>query len=162
MIKAVALSKHKDKIQLILGGQGTKEKYYKKLAKRLPVPPVFKFFSRKEIIDVLNYADIYVHPAEFELEGISCLEAVACGKLTIVSDSELSATKEFAIDEKCIFKKRNACSLAALLDYWIEHPEERKIYEEKYLNRAISYEQDVCMERMEKMFLEVRNAKSNP
>ena len=161
LIKAVALSKHKDKIQLILGGQGPKEKYYRKLAKRLPVPPVFKFFSRKEIIDVLNYADIYVHPAEFELEGISCLEAVACGKLTIVSDSELSATKEFAIDEKCIFKKRNARSLATLLDYWIEHPEKRKVCEEKYLNSAIAYNQDVCMERMEEMFLEVKNAKSN-
>ena len=161
LLKAVALSKHKEKIQLILGGQGTKEKYYKKLAKRLPVPPVFQFFSRKEIIDILNYADIYVHPAEFELEGISCLEAVACGKLTIVSNSELSATKEFAIDEKCIFEKRNAKSLATVLDYWIEHPEERKIYEKKYLSRAIAYNQDVCMERMEEMFLETRNAKSN-
>lgn len=161
LIKAVALSKYRDKIQLILAGQGTKEKYYKKLAKRLPVPPVFKLFSRKEIIDVLNYADIYVHPAEFELEGISCLEAIACGKLTIVSDSKLSATKEFAVDEKCIFKKRNARSLAALLDYWIEHPEERKIYEEKYLNRAIVYEQNLCMKYMEKMFLEIGHAKNN-
>ena len=161
LIKAIALSKHKDKIQLILGGQGTKEKRYKKLAKRLPVPPVFKFFSRREIIDVLNYADIYVHPAEFELEGISCLEAVTCGKLTIVSNSPLSATKEFAIDEKCIFKNRNAKSLALVIDYWIEHPEEKKLYEKKYLNSAIAYNQNACMERMEKMFVEMTNEKKN-
>lgn len=131
LIKAVGYSKHKDKIQLILGGQGVKEKYYKRLAKKLPVAPVFKFYSRTEIIDVLNYSDIYVHPAEVELEGISCLEAIACGKLTIVSDSKLSATRAFAVDGKCVFKKRNARSLAKILDYWIERPDERKEYEKK-------------------------------
>ena len=110
---------------------------------------------------ILNYADIYVHPAEFELEGISCLEAVTCGKLTIVSDSQLSATKEFAIDEKCIFKKRNAKSLALVIDYWIDHPEEKKLYEEKYLKSAITYDQNACMERMEKMFVEIMNEKKS-
>jgi len=71
LIKAVKLSKHASSIQLILGGQGVKEKHYKKLASSLPVPPLFKFYSRTEIIDVLNYADMYVHPAEMELGGIS-------------------------------------------------------------------------------------------
>lgn len=161
LIKAVALSKYKDRIQLILGGQGVKEKRYRRLAEGLPVPPIFRFYSRTEIIDVLNYADIYVHPAEFELEGISCLEAVACGKLTIVSDSKLSATKEFAVDEKCIFKTRDPKSLAAVLDYWIEHPEERKAYEEKYLRRSIAYEQEECMRRMEEMIFEVGREKKS-
>ena len=40
LIKAVGLSKYKDKIQLILGGQGVKEKYYRKLAKKLPIEPI--------------------------------------------------------------------------------------------------------------------------
>lgn len=159
LIKAVGYSKYKDKIQLILGGQGVKEKYYKRLAKRLPVRPVFNFYSRMEIIDVLNYADIYVHPADVELEGISCLEAIACGKLTIVSDSKLSATREFAVDGKCVFKKRNARSLAKTLDYWIERSDERKEYEKKYLDRSLAFEQEECMKRMEQMMLEVVNEK---
>ena len=33
LIKAVAISKYKNKIQVILGGQGVKEKRYKKLSK---------------------------------------------------------------------------------------------------------------------------------
>ncbi|MBQ8322992.1 MAG: glycosyltransferase [Clostridia bacterium] len=159
LIKAVKLSKYKDRIQLILGGQGVKEKYYRRLARTLPVPPIFKFYSRTEIIDVLNYADIYVHPAEVELEGISCLEAIACGKLTIVSDSKLSATGEFAIDRSCTFKNRDPKSLANVLDYWIERPEERKLYEEKYLKSAVAFDQDECMKRMEEMIVEVVNAK---
>lgn len=155
LIKAVKYSKYRDRIQLILGGQGVKEKRYRKLAKGLPIAPIFRFYSRAEIIDVLNYADLYVHPAEAELEGISCLEAITCGKLTVVSDSKLSATKEFAIDEKCIFRKRNPRDLARVIDYWIEHPEERREYEERYIRSAISYDQDVCMQQMEKMMTEV-------
>ncbi len=155
LIKAIKYSAHKNNIQLILGGQGVKEKYYRRLAKDLPIQPIFKFFSRTDIIDVLNYSDMYIHPAEVELEGISCLEAIACGKLTIVSDSKLSATKDFAIDEKCIFKCRNPKDLARVIDYWYERPEERKIYEQKYLESAKIFNQDECMKQMEKMMFEV-------
>lgn len=159
LIKAVKLSKYKDNIQLILGGQGVKEKYYKKIAKKLPIQPIFKFYSRTDIIDVLNYCDIYVHPAEVELEGISCIEAIACGKLTIVSDSKLSATKNFAIDEKCVFKSRNPKSLAKVIDYWIENEKERKIYEDKYLKSAKVFNQEECMKQMETMLKEVIESK---
>lgn len=160
LIKAVGYSKHKDNIQLILGGKGLKEKYYKKLSKKLPIQPIFKFFGRNEIIDVLNYSDMYVHPAEIELEGISCLEAIACGKLTIVSDSRLSATKEFAIDEKCVFKCRDPKDLARVIDYWIDNPEEAKAYEKKYLESAKVFNQEECMKEMEEMMFEVINEKA--
>ncbi len=155
LIRAVKRSKYKDKIQLIFAGLGAKEKYYKRLSKGLPVQPIFKFYSRTEIIDVLNYCDLYVHPAEVELEGIACLEAIACGKLTIVSDSKLSATKEFAIDDTCRFKNRNPKSLAHAIDYWIEHPMEKEEYEKRYLESATVFNQEECMKRMENMMVEV-------
>jgi len=157
LLKALKYSKYKDKIQLILAGQGTKEKAYKKLAKKLKIEPIFKFFSRDEIIDVLNYSDMYVHPADIELEGIACLEAIACGKLVIVSSSKLSATKEFAANEKCVFKKRNPKDLARVIDYFIEHEEERKLCEEEYLKNSTIYNQDACMQQMENMIKEVYN-----
>lgn len=159
LIKAVKYSKYADKIQLILGGQGVKEKKYRKLSRKLPIQPIFKFYSRTEIIDVLNYADLYVHPAEVELEGISCLEAIACGKLTIVSDSKHAATKNFALDEKCIFKNRNPKDLARVIDYWIEHKEERKEYEKKYLESARVFDHDSCMKEMEEMVLKTISEK---
>ncbi len=159
LIKAVMHSAHKDKIQLIFAGQGIKEKYYRKLSKKLPVAPIFKCFTRTDIIDVLNYADIYVHPAEIELEGIACLEAIACGKLTIVSDSKLSATKYFAVDKKCIFKNRNPKDLARVIDYWFERPADRKLYEKKYLESAKVLDQEECMHEMESMMIEVISEK---
>ena len=155
LIKAVMRSVYRDKIQIILAGQGLKDKKYKRLSKNLPVQPIFKFYSRNEIIDVLNYCDLYVHPAVDELEGIACLESIACGKMTIVSDSKNSATKDFAVDDKCIFKHKNPKDLARVIDYWIEHPEERAEYERKYLASSVVYRQEDCMKKMGEMIAEV-------
>lgn len=161
LIKAVKYSKHKDDIQLILAGQGVKEKYFKKLAKNLKNPPLFKFYSRTEVIDMLNYSDLYVHPAQVELEGISCLEAIRCGKLVISSDSKNTATKGFVVDDRCLFKSRNPRSLAKVIDYWIEHPEEKVKIEQKYLQSSPSYDHALCMKQMEQMMLEMINGKKS-
>ena len=155
LIKAVAMSKYRDQIQLILAGQGTKECAYKKLAKRLHINPIFKLMNRDEIIDVLNYADMYVHSADIELEGIACLEAIACGKLVLVSSSRLSATRGFAVDDKCIFKSRSPKDLARAIDYFIENPKERAVIADKYLQEAQIYNQEECMNQMENMMKEV-------
>jgi glycosyltransferase involved in cell wall biosynthesis len=157
LIKAMKYSRHKDEIQLILAGQGVKEKSYRRLAKKVGTEPISKLYSRNELIDVLNYSDIYAHPAEVELEGIACLEAIAVGKLTIVSDSRHAATGSFALDDSCRFKVRRPKELARVIDYWIEHPELRRAYGDRYLESAVIYAQDTCMKRMEEMILEVRN-----
>lgn len=160
LIKAIALSSYRYEIQLILAGHGTKEKYYKKLAKKLPIEPIFKFYGREEMVDVLNLCDLYVHPAETELEGIACIEAISVGKMTVVSDSPRAATSGFAIDEKCIFKNRNPRDLARVIDYWIENERERAEYEKRYLESSAHFDQSACMAEMEKMIFEVYNEKS--
>lgn len=151
LLKAVNHSKYKDKIQLILAGQGPLEKKFKKYSNKLPNYPIFKLFDRHEIIDVLNYSDIYVHPALAELEGIACLEAICVGKLTIVSDSKNSATKNFAATKDCIFKHKNPRDLARVIDYFIEHPEEKAKMEGIYLESASKFDQSKCMEKMGEM-----------
>lgn len=159
LIKAVRYSAHRDRIQLILAGQGIKEKEYRRLAKKLPLQPIFRLYSREEMAEVLNYCDMYVHPAIAELEGIACLESMACGKLTIVSDSEKSATKGFAIDGKCIFKSKDAKDLARVIDYWIERPAEREVYAQRYAASPAVQNQEDCMRKMEQMIFEVHAKK---
>ncbi len=124
IIKAVKLSKYKDKIQLIFGGKGPTKRHIMKISKKLPVYPVFGFFTREQLISMFNFADLYIHPADIEVEGLSCLEAVACGCVPIVSDSKKSASSQFAVHEQSVFKNKNARDLAAKIDWWIEHPEE--------------------------------------
>ena len=140
---------------LILAGQGQKHNNYVKLANKYSVNTIFQFFSRKDIIDAVNYADLYVHPARIELEGIACVEAICCGKATLVSDSKKSATSGFAVDQKCIFKNNNSADLAQKIDYFIENPEEKQEIEEKYFNTASKFDQKTCMDKMEQMLFDV-------
>ena len=159
LIKALKYSKYEKDIQLIFAGQGVKEKYYKKLSKNLTNAPIFKLYPRTELVDVINYCDLYVHPAVNEIEGIACIEAVVCGKLTIATDSKLSATRNFVVDEKCLFKSKNAKDLARVIDFWIENPELKKKYEQLQLDNAVNFNQDECMKQMEAMLIEVASEK---
>ncbi len=157
LIKAVGLSKYRDKIQLVLAGQGPLFNKYKKLGDKLPVKPIMKVFERDEMARVLNSCDLYVHPAQIELEGIACLEAICVGKLVIVSNSKKSATKNFAVDPKCVFESKNPKDLARVIDYFIDHPDEKKLCEQKYLDSSHLYNQEECMKKMEQMIIEVHS-----
>lgn len=159
LIKAVKYSKYKDKIKLILAGQGPLEKKFKHIAKKENVDAIFGVYERSEMVNVINYSDLYVHTAEFELEGIACLEAICCGKMVVVCDSKKSATPNFVIDDKCKFKPDNPKELAKVIDYWIEHEDERKRYEELYLQKASEYNQHECMKKMEQMILDLQQKK---
>ena len=156
LIDGVACSKYRDKIQLVFAGSGPMEEKLKRYAaKKLPVQPIFKFFSRKELTEILSYGDLYVHPAEIEIEAIACLEAITCGMVPLIANSPRSATRFFALGENNLFDYNQPYSLAKKMDWWIEHPEERDACAREYLGYAKQFNQDECMDRMEKMLLDV-------
>lgn len=68
-----------DRLQLVFAGKGPKEKAYRKLAAGLAHPPVFGFYGQDELRRLINMCDLYVHASDAEIEGISCMEALACG-----------------------------------------------------------------------------------
>lgn len=151
LINAVAKSKYNDKIQLIFAGSGPRTKYYKKLAKKLPNQPIFDKYSTPDLIKVLQYSDLYVHAAEVEIEAVSCLEAMSCGLVPIISNSPLSATKQFALTEKSLFENGNSVDLASKIDYWIEHPQEKAEYSKQYAEHVKNYHIATSIEKFEKM-----------
>lgn len=155
LIDAVKLSVHKQKIQLIFAGDGPLKKELKKRSECLPVPPVFAFYSRQELVNVINSAYLYVHSAQIEAEGISCLEAMACGTVPVISDSEKCATKSYALTPNSLFKFGNASDLARKIDWWIDNPNQRNKYGTIYADYAErNFNQSDCMNQMEKMFSE--------
>jgi glycosyltransferase involved in cell wall biosynthesis len=128
-------------------------------AKKRGVSPIMKFYSRAELVDTINMCDLYVHTSEVEIEAISCLEAISCGLVPVINDSPKSATRYFAMDGKDLFALNDPKALAERIDYWIEHPEEKKERSEKYLGYAGQFDFDLCMDKMEKMLLEVSASK---
>ena len=153
LIDAVNLSKYREQIQLVFAGIGPLHDKLEKRGRKLPNPPEFHFFSREDLVKQLNMADLYVHPAEIEIEAISCLEAIACGLVPVIANSPRSATRYFAIDERNLFHNKDAKDLAKRIDYWIEHPEERKAVAERYRGFVEQHEYEHCMDRMEQMML---------
>ena len=154
LIDAVSLSKYENKIQLIFAGDGPLKDKLKEYSKKLTNRPVFSFFPHRQMLNVLNYADLYVHPAEIEIEAIACLEAIACGQVPIISDSKKSATKKFALDEKNLFTANDPQSLAQKIDFFIENPAVLEEYRERYKGMAQEYSQKTCMDRMEQMLFD--------
>lgn len=155
LIDAVAQSRHEREIQLIFAGDGPLRERLRELSRGLTNKPVFSFFPHNQMLNVLNYADLYVHPAEIEIEAIACMEAIACGQVPVIADSPRCATKKFALDERNLFENRNAADLAQKIDYFIDHPEEIAAYRERYKGMVAELSHEACMDRMEEMLCSV-------
>lgn len=154
LIKAVSKSPHKEKIQLIFAGLGQLEDQVRRQGAKLPNPPIMKYYTKEELVQVMNFADLYVHPAKIELEGISLLESFACGLVPIVSSSKRSATKNFALYPENLFDYRKVSDLTDKISYWIEHPELKERVAKEYAQYAKIFDHEVCMDRMEKMLFD--------
>lgn len=152
LIDAVCRSAYRERIQLVLAGQGPNEKKYEKLAAALPNPIVMNFYSKCELLDLLAQCDLYVHASDAEIEAISCMEAFSSGLVPIIANSPKSATPQFALDERSLFKAGNSDNLAAKIDYWIEHEEERREMETRYAEHGKKFGIDACVSQIEEMF----------
>lgn len=164
IIKAVSSSKYNSRIQIILCGLGPNEKLYAKLAmkKGLANPLVMKFCSQEELRDILCYSDIYVHASDFEIEGISAIEAITCGALPLISDSRLSATNSFSLDDDvCLFRHGSYASLREKIEWMIEHPDETKELKEAYALSSPKFALSRQVQNMEDMFALALEEKKN-
>ncbi len=160
LIDAVNRSRYRDRIQLIFAGNGPQEARLKELSAVLPNKPVFGFFTRGELVKVINYSDLYVHPAEVEIEAIACLEAISCGLVPVIADSPRCATKYFAQTRRNLFKVNDAADLAAKIDWWLDNPAARRKCSESYIGYAKSFDFDHCMNEMERMIIETAGKKA--
>jgi len=152
LLKAVDKSQYRDRIQVHFAGRGPKEKTYRKLGQKLPLPPTFGYYSQRELLGLIHNCDLYVHTSDIEIEGISCMESFCAGLMPVIANSKKSATAQFALSDECLFRAGSAGKLAERIDYWIERPEERRAMCEKYAQygRGLSLEESV--RKMERIY----------
>ncbi len=159
LIDAVSRCKHADIIRCYFAGDGPqKERLMEYSKKVLKHQPIFGFYSHDELVKLINSCDLYVHPAEIEIEAIACLEAIACGLVPVISDSSRSATKAFALTDNNLFKCNDPDDLANKIDYWIEHPQEKRRCRDEYLGFSEKFSFESCMDKMERMFIDAKNS----
>ncbi|MBQ7631183.1 MAG: glycosyltransferase [Paludibacteraceae bacterium] len=154
IINAVPYSKYADKIQLAFAGKGPKYDEYVALGEKLPNKPMFLYLSKEELIQHLGMTDLYVHASDMESEAISCIEAFATGLVPVIANSEVSATPQFALDGRSLFLPGNPKDLARAIDYWLDHPNERKYIGELYYQSAKRYTLENSVTQFEQMLQE--------
>lgn len=154
LIEAAARSKYADRIQLVFAGQGPNQKKYEQLAEKLPHAPIMRFFTKAELMDIMAMSDLYVHAADAEIEAISCMEAFASGLVPVIANSAKSATPQFALDERSLFTAGDSGDLTQKIDYWLEHEDERREMEKRYVEHGRQYSLDHCVRQIEEMFLQ--------
>ena len=152
LIEAIARSRYASRIRLVLAGQGPRRAFLERCAKKLPVPPVLRFFPKDELIRLLSQADLYVHAADIEIEAMACMEAFATGCVPVIADSPRSATPQFALDSRSLFPAGDADALAERIDYWLSHPENRCVMGQRYAESAAPYALAHCVHQAEEMF----------
>ncbi len=155
IINAVKNSQYESKIQIILAGKGPWKNHLESLSQGLTNEVIFGFYQPEELLKVINYSDLYVHSSDAEIEAISCMEAFTCGIVPIISDSEISATNQFALDEHNLFKHGDYVDLKDKIEYYIEHPEEKQKRSEEYIQYAKQYSIDHCVSQLEEVFEDV-------
>ncbi len=157
LIDAVDRCACRDRIQLILAGQGPKLETLRKRAEKLPIPPIIQFFPKAELLDVLAMSDLYVHAADVEIEAISCMEAFASGLVPIIANSPKSATPQFALDDRSLFRAGDSADLAEKIEYWLDNEDERRYMEGRYAEHGRAFDIDHCVSQIEDMFRQAMN-----
>lgn len=152
IIRAVGKSKYRDKIVLLLAGKGPKQEEYEALAKELGVDMRIVFMAQPELVNLLNVSYLFVQASDVETESISCLEAIACGTVPVISNAKMCATKQFALSKQSIFQNGNANSLADMMDFWIEHNDLHDEMMPKYAEFAKRFSLEKSIEYMLQLY----------
>lgn len=155
IIKAIQQSKYRDKIQLMIFGEGPLAESLLKQASKLPNPLILKIITAEELAYFYNIADLYIHASEIETEGLAPLEASACGTPLLISDSPKSASKQFALTEKSLFKHGNDTDLRQKIDYWIERPVALQNLGQQYATEAKKYQISKVIDFIEDKYYEL-------
>lgn len=158
LLKAMEYSRHSGEIQLEFAGRGSLEKKMRREGERLLKKGVLKYrprmvFHNAAGLRALNSkAFLYIHCALVEVEGLGCLEAIREGVVPIISQGSLIATSQFAIDERSLFPRHDAKTLAERIDWWIEHPEERERMSLEYAKSACNYDVAKSIDKLIEMY----------
>ena len=158
LLRAMRYTKYADRIRLVLAGQGPTEKRLRREAAKLlregvlKKPVIFGFHSLPELLALYRQADLYVHCAKVEVEGMSCMEAVQTGLVPIIAEGKLTATAQFALHSDSLYPAGDAKALAQKIDFWLSDAERRQAEAARYLALIEDYSIDRSIAQLREMF----------
>lgn len=158
LLESMRFSKYAWRIQLHFAGIGDAEKKLKKKAQALckegvlKYPPIFTFEDKEGLRKMAAEADLAVHCATIEVEGLSIMEAMQQGVVPIIAEGRYSGTSQFALDSRSVFPAKNPEALANRIDYWLTHPEERWETGQRYAQAIQAYDIRRSVDKLTALF----------
>ena len=171
LYKAIRLSKYAKRIRLHIAGRGPKLDEYTRMAEKLyedgvvNYKPTVGFYNRDELRELAAKADLAVHCATVEVEGMSITEAMQQAVVPVIAEARYSGTATYALDVRSKFPAGNAQALAERIDYWFDHPQERWEMGFEYAESMKQYEIAHCVENLITMYqqaIDETNNETNP
>ena len=123
--------------------------------------PSFVFLNHDDLCRLSAKADLCIHCAVIEIEGLSILEAMQQGAVPVIADGPYTGSSQFALDERSLFPAHNPQALAERIDYWLAHPEERWEAGKRYAASVKPYNIANSVEKMIAMFRDALNRQNH-
>ena len=158
LLEAMRYCKEANRIHLTFAGSGPKLKEYKKMARKLmdegilKYEPSFVFLDKEGLQKLAASADLCIHCAVLEVEGLSIMEAMQQAAVPVIASGRYCGTTQFALDRRSLFPCRNSEVLAQRIDYWLSHPQERWEMGFKYAESMKQYDIAHSVEQMIRLF----------
>ena len=155
------------RIHLVFAGNGPLANQLKKKANQLyrdgivGYEPSFVFLNHDELCRLAAKADLTVHCAYIEIEGLSILEAIQQGAVPVIAEGPFTGSAQFALSERSLFPIHDAKALAERIDDWLSHPEERWEEGKRYAASVKPYNIANSVEQMVAMFRDALNRSSH-
>ena len=167
LYNAIRMSKYAKRIRLHIAGRGPKLEEYTKMANQLYeegtvlYQPIIGFYNRAQLRELAAKADLAVHCAYVEVEGMSITEALQQAVVPVIATSRYSGTATYALDDRSKFPSGDAKALAERIDYWFDHPQKRWAMGFRYADSMKKYEIANCVQTLIEMFQKAIDAKKN-
>lgn len=167
LYKAIRLSKYAKRIRLHIAGRGPKLEAYTKMANQLyedgvvAYQPTVGFYNREQLRQLAAKADLAVHCAFVEVEGMSITEALQQAIVPVIATARYSGTATYALDERSTYPAGDAKALAKQIDYWFDHPQERWQMGFQYAESMKQYYIAKCAQALIRMFQQAIKEKKN-
>lgn len=151
VIRALALVKNQDRIQIIMSGGGPELDNLKALAKELQVDTKIIFpgwVSRDELISFFNQAHIFILPKWWiEYTSVLLIEAMSHGLPSIVPRG--GGLEWLANESSCVFTIDNVSELAVCMERLVLNAQDRIALSEKALHISHDLDARILAKKLE-------------
>ena len=116
-------------------------------------PVSFAFMGHEEMAQASREADLYVHAARIEVEGLGALEVLRHGVVPVLARGPLTATSQFALSEESVFEAGDPRSLPRAIDAGVDRGSgDRRVEAARYRRVGAQYDIRSCVGELERVY----------